>query len=43
VRYGQYGTRVPTTFDLAYVGTWVAILNLLGMAALRKARRHMVV
>ena len=43
VRYGQYGTRVPTSFDLAYVGAWVAILNLLGMAALRKARRHMVV
>lgn len=42
VRYGLYGTLVPTTFDIGYVVAWVAVLNLLGMAALRKARRHMV-
>jgi capsular polysaccharide transport system permease protein len=34
---------VPTTYDIPYVVGWVAVLNLLGMAALRKARRHLVV
>lgn len=43
VRHGLYGTLVPTTYDLTYVLIWVAVLNLLGMAALRKARRHMIV
>jgi len=43
VRHGLYGTLVPTTYDLTYVLIWVAVLNLLGMAALRKARRHTIV
>jgi capsular polysaccharide transport system permease protein len=43
VRHGLYGTLVPTTYDVSYVLMWVAALNLLGMAALRKARRHMIV
>lgn len=43
VRHGIYGTQVPTTYDIPYVLTWTALLNLLGMAALRKARRHLVV
>jgi capsular polysaccharide transport system permease protein len=43
VRHGQYGSVVPTTYDIPYVLAWIAALNLLGMAALRKARRHMVV
>lgn len=43
VRHGLYGTLVPTTYDIPYVATWVAMLNLLGMAALRRARRHLIV
>ena len=43
VRHGLYGTQVPTTYDIPYVVTWTVVLNFLGMAALRKARRHMVV
>ncbi len=41
VRDGQYGTRVPTTYDLPYLIGWVAALNLLGMAGLRRARRDL--
>jgi capsular polysaccharide transport system permease protein len=43
VRHGLYGTLVPTTYDIPYVLAWTAVLNLLGMAALRQARRHMIV
>ena len=42
VRAGQYGTAVPTTWSLPYVLGWVAALNLLGMAGLRRARRDLV-
>lgn len=41
VRDGQYGTRVPTSYDLSYLAGWVAALNLLGMAGLRRARRDL--
>jgi capsular polysaccharide transport system permease protein len=41
VRDGQYGTLVPTHHDLPYLCGWVAALNLLGMAALRRARRDL--
>jgi capsular polysaccharide transport system permease protein len=43
VRYGIYGNSLPTTFDLEYVLFWSAVLNALGMLALRKARRHLVI
>lgn len=43
VRYGMYGTRVPTTFDPGYMLGWIAVLNLAGMLALRAARRRLVV
>nr|WP_264185674.1 ABC transporter permease [Roseicella aerolata] len=43
VRHGLYGTVVPTFYDIPYVLGWVTVLHLLGMAALRKARRHLVV
>ncbi|MBX9701149.1 MAG: ABC transporter permease [Acetobacteraceae bacterium] len=42
VRDGQFGTAVPTFYDVPYVLAWIAVLNLFGMAALRKARRDMV-
>jgi len=43
VRRGLYGTLVPTTFDLGYMLAWVLGLNFLGLVALRKARRHLIV
>ncbi|WP_165838882.1 ABC transporter permease [Roseicella frigidaeris] len=43
VRNGLYGNQVPTHYDVPYVVAWIAALNLLGMAALRKARRHLIV
>jgi capsular polysaccharide transport system permease protein len=43
LRYGLYGLRVPTHFDLTYILASIAVLNLLGMAALRGARRHLVI
>ncbi|MBD0273022.1 MAG: ABC transporter permease [Acetobacteraceae bacterium] len=41
VRDGQYGTRVATHYDLPYLLGWIAALNLLGMAGLRRARRDL--
>ncbi len=43
VREGHFGTLVPISYDLGYVLAWIAGLNLLGMAALRLARRDLVV
>lgn len=43
VREGQFGSRVPTHHDVAYVLGWATGLNLLGMAALRRARRDVTV
>jgi len=43
VRRGLYGTLVPTFFDIPYVVGWIAGLNFLGMVAVRKARRHLIV
>lgn len=42
VRDGQFGDAVPTFYDIRYVLGWIAVLNLFGMAALRKARRDLV-
>lgn len=43
VRDGQFGRQVPTHYDIPYVLAWIAVLNLLGMAGLRRARRDLVV
>jgi len=43
MRYGLYGLSVPTQFDQPYVLGWIVALNLLGMAALRAARRQLVI
>lgn len=43
VREGQFGSRVPTHHDIGYVMAWAAGLNLLGMAALRRASRDVMV
>ena len=42
IRDGHFGTSVPTHYDIGYVLTWIAVLNLLGMAAIRRARRDIV-
>lgn len=42
IRAGQFGTLVPTHYDIGYVLAWGAGLNLLGLAALRRARRDLV-
>lgn len=42
VRDGQFGSAVPTHYDVGYVLGCVALLNLFGLAALRKARRDLV-
>ena len=41
VRDGQFGAVIPTQYDVGYVIAWVAGLNLLGMAGLRRARRDL--
>jgi capsular polysaccharide transport system permease protein len=43
IRRGFYGDTVPTYFDLYYVGGWIIGLNMFGMAALRHARRSLVI
>jgi capsular polysaccharide transport system permease protein len=43
IRAGQFGTQVPTHYDIGYVLAWIAGLNLLGMAALGRARRDLVI
>lgn len=42
-REGQFGSGVPFHYSLEYIGGWVVILNLLGMLALRVARRKLVI
>ena len=42
VRDGQFGSQVPTTYDIPFVLACIAVLNLFGMAALRQARRDLV-
>lgn len=42
VREGQFGRAVPTHYDIPYLLGWIAVLNLFGLAALRKARRDLV-
>ncbi|WP_052214554.1 ABC transporter permease [Belnapia sp. F-4-1] len=42
IRDGHFGGAVPTTYDIGYVCAWIAGTNLLGMAAIRRARRDLV-
>jgi capsular polysaccharide transport system permease protein len=43
IRDGQFGSVVPTSYDIPYVIGWVAGLNLFGMVALRHSRRSLVI
>ncbi|MBS7790712.1 ABC transporter permease [Roseococcus sp. SDR] len=40
-REGQFGPRVPYTYDLTYVAFWIVIVNFLGLCALKAAKPHM--
>jgi capsular polysaccharide transport system permease protein len=42
VRDGQFGTQVPTRYDIPYLLACIALVNLFGLAALRRARRDLV-
>lgn len=42
LREGQFGPLYSYHYDLEYLTWWLVGLNLLGMAALRTARRHLV-
>lgn len=41
IRYGMFGNAFPSYFDLEYVVRWILVVNLLGLAALRSARRKL--
>lgn len=43
IREGQFGSVVPTHYSIPYVLGWIVGLNLVGMAALRRARQDLVV
>ena len=38
IRHGFFGDALPSYFSIAYVCFWVAVLNLVGLAALRAVR-----
>jgi capsular polysaccharide transport system permease protein len=38
IRHGFFGDALPSYFSIAYVCFWVAVLNLIGLAALRAVR-----
>ncbi|WP_424137294.1 ABC transporter permease [Roseomonas chloroacetimidivorans] len=41
IREGMFGHRLPSYYDLPYVGLWILGTNLLGLASLRTARRKL--
>ncbi|MBB5692170.1 ABC transporter permease [Muricoccus pecuniae] len=41
IRHGIFGDAFPSYYDLFYVGQWILVVNLLGMLALRTARRKL--
>jgi capsular polysaccharide transport system permease protein len=38
LREGMFGDRVTSHFDLLYAASWIVVLNLLGLAAVRSVR-----
>lgn len=38
IRYGVFGDKIKCHFDIGYAALWVAVVNLLGLAALRAVR-----
>ena len=40
-REGQFGTRVPYTYDLSFVIISIVVLNFVGLCALRAAKPHL--
>nr|WP_256476569.1 ABC transporter permease [Siccirubricoccus soli] len=43
IRDGEFGSQVPTHYNVGYVIAWIAGLNLLGMAAIRRGRHDLVI
>lgn len=41
VREGQFGGRVPCTYDLPFVMAWIVSLNFIGLVALKAAKPHL--
>ncbi|UFN48695.1 ABC transporter permease [Roseomonas sp. OT10] len=41
IRDGYFGSRLPAYYSVGYIIAWIAATNLLGMAALRSARRQL--
>ena len=41
MRYAQWGDRIVAYYDIPYTLLWVLILNVLAIASLRVARRHL--
>jgi capsular polysaccharide transport system permease protein len=41
IRHGIFGEAFPSYYDLIYVGKWILVANLLGLLALRTARRKL--
>jgi capsular polysaccharide transport system permease protein len=41
IRHGMFGSAIPSYYDLQYVTWWILGANLLGLAALRSARRKL--
>jgi len=40
-REGQFGRRVPYTYDMTYMLIWIAAVNFIGLCALKVAKPHM--
>lgn len=40
-REGQFGRRVPYSYDLTYIIGWIIVVNFIGLCALRAAKPHM--
>lgn len=40
-REGQFGRRIPYSYDLTYVIGWIVVINFIGLCALKAAKPHM--
>lgn len=40
-REGQFGPRVPYTYDLSFVVIWIAVVNFIGLCAIKVAKPHL--
>lgn len=40
-REGQFGPRVPYTYDLTFLIIWIAVVNFIGLCAIKVAKPHL--